>query len=161
MLSTTLLIILAVVLFLIGLVGIVLPALPGLPMIWLGILTYGFATGFAKITIWTIIITGILALIGMLVDFLAGMFGAKTFGASWYGVLGALLGGLFGFVVGSVFGLFAGSFIGAWLGEYLKYERTAQATKAGLGTIAGIVFGMVLKIIFALLMIGIFIWKVV
>jgi len=47
------------------------------------------------------------------------------------------------------------------LGEYLKYQRTASATKAGFGTIAGIVFGMVLKIIFALLMIGIFIWKVV
>ncbi len=161
MLSTTLLIVIAIILFLIGLAGIVLPALPGLPVIWLGILTYGFATGFSKITVGVVVITGVLALVGVLVDFLAGMFGAKTFGASWYGVLGALLGGLFGFVTGSVFGLFAGSFIGAWLGEYLKYERTVKATKAGFGTIAGIVFGMVLKIIFALLMIGIFVWKVV
>ncbi len=149
-----------VFLFVLGLLGIVLPAIPGLPLLWLGILVYGWATGFQEVTVGTVILTGIITLVGVALDFLAGVLGAKTFGASWYGVLGALLGGIIGFVVISIPGLFIGSFIGAWLGEYLKYERASSATKAGFGTIMGIIFGMVLKIIFALLVIGIFVWKI-
>ncbi len=159
--GTTILIIAVVFLFALGLLGVVLPAIPGLPILWLGVLVYGWATGFQEITVGVVVLTGVIALVGMALDFLAGVLGAKTFGASWYGVLGALLGGIFGFVVGSVFGLFVGSFAGAWLGEYLKYERTSSATKAGFGTILGIVFGMVLKIIFAFIIIGIFVWKII
>ncbi len=159
--GTTILIIAVVFLFALGLLGVVLPAIPGLPILWLGVLVYGWATGFQEVTVGVVVLTGIIALIGMTLDFLAGVLGAKTFGASWYGVLGALLGGIFGFIAVSVFGLFIGSFVGAWLGEYLKYERTSSATKAGFGTIMGIVFGMVLKIIFALVIIGIFVWKIV
>ena len=159
--GTIILTIVVVFLFALGLVGVVLPAIPGLPMLWLGVLIYGWATGFQAVTVGTVVLTGIIALVGMALDFLAGVLGAKTFGASWYGVLGALLGGIIGFVVTSVPGLFVGSFIGAWLGEYLKYQRTSSATMAGFGTITGIIFGMVLKIIFALLIIGIFVWKIV
>ena len=159
--GTTILIIAVVFLFALGLLGVVLPAIPGLPILWLGVLVYGWATGFQEVTVGAVVLTGVIALVGMALDFLAGVLGAKTFGASWYGVLGALLGGIFGFIAVSAFGLFIGSFVGAWLGEYLKYERTSSATKAGFGTIVGILFGMVLKIIFALVIIGIFVWKIV
>ncbi len=159
--GTTILIIAVVFLFALGLLGVVLPAIPGLPILWLGVLVYGWATGFQEVTVGVVVLTGIIALVGIALDFLAGVLGAKTFGASWYGVLGALLGGIFGFIAVSAFGLFIGSFVGAWLGEYLKYERTSSATKAGFGTIMGIVFGMVLKIIFALVIIGIFVWKII
>lgn len=148
------------ILFLIGLAGIVLPVIPSLPMIWLGILIYGLATGFSKITLAVIIGTGILMIIGSALDFLAGVFGAKISGASWYGVLGALVGSLVGFMIVNVLGLFAGAFIGAFVGEYLKYQKTPEALRAGFGTILGVVFGMVLKIIIAFMMIGIFIWQV-
>ena len=159
--GTIILMVTVVFLFVLGLLGIVLPAIPGLPLLWLGILVYGWATGFQEVTVGTVVLTGIITLVGVALDFLAGVLGAKTFGASWYGVLGALLGGVIGFVVASVPGLFIGSFIGAWLGEYLKYQRTSSAIMAGFGTIMGIVFGMVLKIIFALVIIGIFVWKII
>ena len=155
------LIITVIFLFALGLAGVVLPAIPGLPILWLAVLVYGWATGFQDVTVGVVVLTGIIALVGMTLDFFAGVLGAKTFGASWYGVLGALLGGVFGFTVTGAFGLFIGSFIGAWFGEYLKYERTSSATKAGFGTIMGIIFGMVLKIIFALVIIGIFVWKII
>jgi uncharacterized protein YqgC (DUF456 family) len=149
-----------VVLFLVGLVGIVLPVFPGLPLIWGGILLYGWLTGFEKITMGVLVLTGIITLLGSLLDFLAGILGAKVTGASWYGVLGALLGALFGFIIFNVLGLMGGAFVGAFVGEYLKYNKTDRALRAGVGTILGTVLGIILKIFFAFLLLGIFLWNV-
>ncbi len=158
--ETVILFTLTIILFIVGLAGIVLPIVPSLPIIWLGILIYGLVTDFNEITLWTVSLTGILMLIGSVLDFLAGIFGAKASGASWYGVGGALIGSLIGFVVFNFFGLLIGSILGAFLGEYLKYRKSHQAIKAGVGTMFGIVFGIIIKIIIAFIMIGIFVWKV-
>jgi len=97
----------------------------------------------------------------VVIDFVAGILGAKLSGASWFGVLGALVGSMFGFIILNIPGLFLGSFAGAFLGEYLKYQKTHQAMKAGVGTILGIVFGTVIKVILAFMMIGVFLWGMI
>jgi len=150
-----------IILFLIGLAGIILPLIPSLPIIWLGISIYGLLTGFTLVTLPVVLFTGILMVIGTALDFFAGVIGAKISGASWYGVLGALLGSFFGFIFLDIWGLLIGAFLGAFLGEYLKYKNSYQAVKAGAGTLLGIVFGSIIKIIIAFLMIGIFVWRVI
>jgi len=68
-------------------------------------------------------------------------------------VTGALVGSSVGFIISNILGIF----IGAFIGEYLKYKKAHLAMKAGIGTILGLVFGIVLKIFSSFLMIGIFI----
>jgi uncharacterized protein YqgC (DUF456 family) len=70
---------------------------------------------------WTLIAVTVLALIGELIEFLAGMTGARRSGASWRGsimaVFGAILGAIFGtFLIPIPFlGSAAGAAIGAGL----------------------------------------------
>ena len=155
--------VIAGILVLVGLTGVVLPALPGLPLVFLGMLLAAWAGGFAKIGVGTLVALGVLTLLSMAVDFWAAAMGAKRVGASRLALGGALLGTFAGIFFGPV-GLFVGPFVGALGGELLHGRRLdqqgiGQATKVGLGTWLGIVFGVALKLMLALAMLGLFAWS--
>lgn len=158
-----LLYVLATLLVAVGLAGVVLPALPGLPLVFLGMLLAAWAGGFAKIGVGTLVALGVLTLVSMAVDFWAGAMGAKRVGASRLALGGAVLGAVAGLFFGPI-GLFAGPFVGALAGELLHGRRLdpqgiAQAGKVGLGTWLGVVFGIALKLMLALAMLGLFAWS--
>lgn len=158
-----LLYVLAAILVAVGLAGVVLPALPGLPLVFLGMLLAAWAGGFAKIGIGTLVALGVLTLLSMAVDFWAAAMGAKRVGASRLALGGALLGTFAGIFFGPV-GLFVGPFVGALGGELLHGRRLdqqgfGQAAKVGFGTWLGIVFGVALKLMLALAMLGLFAWS--
>jgi len=156
-----LLTLIAIVLLGLGLAGIILPALPGLPLIFLGMLLYGYATGFAAVDTGFLLLMLLLTLAGTGLDYLAAAVGAKKFGASRAGALGALLGGIAGIFVLPPFGIILGPFAGAFLGEYIAAQKsTGQAARAGVGTVLGIVAGSVLKMILAILMLVMFIARI-
>ena len=152
----------AAVLVVIGLVGTVLPALPGLPLVFAGMLLAAWAGDFQQISVFTVVVLGVLTLLSLAIDFWATALGAKRVGASRKALVGAVLGTFAGIFFGPV-GLFAGPFVGALAGELL-HGRTlngrglGQATKVGFGTWLGIVFGVVLKLTLAFAMIGLFAW---
>jgi uncharacterized protein YqgC (DUF456 family) len=155
--------VLAAILIVVGLAGVVLPALPGLPLVFLGMLLAAWAGGFAKIGIATLVALGVLTLLSMAVDFWAAAMGAKRVGASRLALGGALLGTFAGIFFGPV-GLFVGPFMGALGGELLHGRRLnqpglGQAARVGFGTWLGIVFGVALKLMLALAMLGLFAWS--
>jgi uncharacterized protein YqgC (DUF456 family) len=98
---------------------------------------------------WVLIVCIVLAGIGELLEFFAGMLGAKTAGSSKYGVWGALIGGLGGAIlglfiplIGSLVGALLGTFLGAIAGELIWQKRSLQdsvvpATGATIGRILG------------------------
>ena len=86
------------VLFLIGLVGSVVPWLPGPLFILAGAVIWGFATGFAEIGIGRLAILAALALLTFLLNFVVGAVGARRYGGSRWGVVGALVGAVVGLV---------------------------------------------------------------
>jgi len=158
----TLLYILAVLLVLVGLAGIFLPALPGIPLVFAGLLLAAFAGGFAQVGAGTLIALAVLTLLSVAVDYWATAVGAKRAGASRLAIIGAVVGTLFGLFLGPL-GLFIGPFLGAVAGELLHGRRLdqaglGQATKVGFGTWMGIVFGIALKLMLALAMLGLFAW---
>jgi uncharacterized protein YqgC (DUF456 family) len=140
-------------LILVGLVGLVMPALPGAPLIFAGIFSIAWADGFARIG-WPGLLT--LAMITLLIsvlDFAAEIVGAKKFGASYWGLLGAFLG----FVAGLAFlpfGIIVGPVVGAILFEYLKEPDFKRAGKVGIGTFLGFVIGTALKYALAFVLLG-------
>jgi uncharacterized protein YqgC (DUF456 family) len=131
-----------------GFLGVVLPALPGLPLVFAGLLLAAWGDGFERVGWLPLAAIGALALLSLLVDFLANVYGAQRLGASPKALWGSVIGtfaGLFFLPVG----LFVGPFVGAWAGEYWH-------TRVGLGTWLGILLGAASKLALGFCMLGVF-----
>jgi hypothetical protein len=146
--------VLGALLTLLGLAGLLLPALPGLPLIFAGLLLTAWAGEFLLIGVWPLVFIGLLMLVGMGVDFLAGLLGTKSVGASKWAMVGAGLGALIGLFFGLP-GLLLGPFVGAIAGELIATDRLEQAMKAGVGAALGMILGGIAKIVIAFMMLGI------
>src|ERR1700745_619675 len=146
----------AVVLFAVGLIGTVLPVFPGTIIIRAGALLHRMMLGPAKSIGWgTIVALVLLTAASYALDFLSGYFGARYFGATKWGMFGALLGGLVGIFFGFV-GLFVGPVIGAVAGEFIAGKRMIDAGRAGWGSLLGNLGAMIGKLFIGLVMIAIF-----
>jgi uncharacterized protein YqgC (DUF456 family) len=145
------------VLIAVGLVGLLLPAVPGSPLIVLGIAAIAWADGFARIGAGTLLVVALLGLLSWATDAVAGVLGARTMGASRWGVIGGVVGLLAGLPFGLP-GLIAGPAIGAAALEYYKDPDARRAAKAGLGIFIGFVVGTAAKFAIAVTMLGIAAW---
>ena len=150
----------AIVLFAIGLIGTVVPILPGTTIILAGAVIHRMMLGPEKSIGWpTIGVLVLLTLATYALDFLGSYFGAKYFGATKWGTLGAIIGALIGLFFG-IIGLFFGPVIGAITGEFIAGKRMIAAGKAGWGSLLGNLAGMIGKLVIALAMITIFLMTV-
>jgi uncharacterized protein len=147
--------VIAAVLVLLGFAGVVLPALPGLPLVFAGLLLAAWADGFAHVGWVPLTVLGALAVLSLLVDFLANVYGAQRLGASSKALWGAAIGTVLGLFFLPI-GLFAGPFIGAWAGEYWHSRAAGHATRVGLGTWLGILLGTASKLAIGLCMLALF-----
>lgn len=142
----------------------------GLPGNWLMVLsTCLFAWGKwdqGAFSGWTLIAIAGFALAGEVIEFLAGMFGARRAGASRRGsiaaVFGAILGGLSGtFVilvpfVGTVIGASVGAGLAVWAIEVSRGELAEHSLHRGVGAGIGQFVGITSKIL-----LGLMIWLVI
>lgn len=147
--------VLAGVLIIAGLIGSVLPVLPGVPLVFVGMVLAAWADGFAHVGTFTLILLGALCILAMLVDFVAGLLGARRVGASKYALWGAMCGTLVGIFFGLP-GLLLGPFLGALAGELGAGSRMDHAAKVGVGTWLGLLFGTLAKIALCFTMLGVF-----
>lgn len=154
---STLLYALAVALMLAGLAGTVLPALPGTPLLFGGMLLAAWAGDFEHVGGMTLVLLGLLTLLALALDFVAGLLGAKRVGASTRALIGAALGTVVGLFFGLP-GLVVGPFVGAVLGELSQGRQVADAARVGLGTWVGMVVGAVAKVGIAFVMLGVFLF---
>lgn len=146
----------AILLMAAGLLGTVLPVFPGTTIILFAAIVHRIMLGPAKSIGWrAIAVLVLLTLISYALDFASGFWGARRFGASRWGMLGATLGAIIGIFFG-IAGLFVGPVIGAITGEFIAGKRMIAAGKAGWGSLLGTLGGMIAKLIIALAMIIIF-----
>jgi len=90
-----------IALFAVGLIGTVLPVFPGTIIILAGALLHRAMLGPEKSIGWgTITVLVLLTVASYALDFLSGYFGARYFGATKWGMFGALLGALIGIFFG-------------------------------------------------------------
>lgn len=156
MLITVLLWTLALVLVIAGIAGLVFPALPGAPVLFAGLLVAAWAEDYAYVGLKTLIVLGLMALLSYAVDVMAGVFGAKRFGASPRALWGAALGGLVGIFFGLP-GVLLGPFVGAVIGELSMLRSLVQAGRAGVGATVGLMLGVAMKLALAVSMLGVFV----
>jgi uncharacterized protein YqgC (DUF456 family) len=143
----------ASLLIVIGVVGLILPVLPGAPVIFLGALLAAWAEDFAYLGVWSLVILGVLTALAIAVDFVAGAFGARRFGASGRSVAGATIGMIVGLAFGPI-GVLVGPFIGAVVGELTLRRNLAAAGRAGVGAALGLALGTAAKLAIAFAMVG-------
>jgi hypothetical protein len=147
--------VLAAILVLVGLAGSVLPALPGVPLVFAGLLLAAWAGGFEQVGALPLVVLGLLTLLSFVIDLAATAMGAKRVGATKFAVLGAALGTLAGLFLG-IPGLVLGPFVGAVAGELLSHGQVQQATRAGIATWIGLLFGTLAKLALVFTMLGLF-----
>jgi uncharacterized protein YqgC (DUF456 family) len=145
----------AAVLILAGIAGTILPAIPGIPLVFCGMLLAAWADHFAHAGAVTLFVLGTLTVLSLIVDFVAGVLGAKRVGASRQAVIGAALGTLVGLFFG-IPGLLLGPFAGALAGELLAGGGLRKATGVGVGAWVGFLVGTVAKLGILFAMLGIF-----
>jgi uncharacterized protein len=139
----------------VGLAGLLLPALPGAPLVFIGLLLAAWAEDFQYVGPWTLVALAFLAALTYLVEFLTSIWGAKRYGGSRRAMMGAAIGGALGLFLG-IPGIIIGPFLGAVLGELSMQRSLHQASRAGLGTVIGMAFGVAGKLAIGIAMVGLF-----
>jgi len=145
---------------LIGLIGSLFPVLPGPPLILVAAIIHRLVFGEASISNLVLIILIWLTVVALVFDFLASIFGTRKFGATWRGMIGAVIGGVAGLFFGLP-GIIIGPFLGAMLFELLGDKEFKEAVHAGLGATVGLLLGIVGKFAIGVGMIIIFATNVI
>ncbi|MDP9254282.1 MAG: DUF456 family protein, partial [Verrucomicrobiota bacterium] len=127
----------AIVLMAVGLIGTVLPIMPGTTIILAAVVLHRMMLGSEKSVGWgSIALLIVLTLTSYLFDFASGYLGARRFGATKWGIVGAVVGATVGIFFGLP-GIFLGPVIGAIGGELIGGKRMLTAGRAGWGTLIG------------------------
>ena len=148
--------IVAILLIVIGIVGTVVPAVPGATLMFAGMLLGAWVDGFARVPVWVLVVLGVLTLLAWVVDFAAGVLGAKRVGASGRAIVGAAVGTVAGIFTG-FWGLLFMPLVGAAIGEYSAQRDLRRAGKVGVATWIGLLLGTAVKIAIVFAMVGIFV----
>lgn len=129
-----------------GLLGCVLPVLPGPPLAYVGLLL-AHVTDKVEFSAVQLVSWLVLVIVLQVLDYVTPMLGSKYTGGSENGNRGCIAGTILGLFF-MPWGIVVGPFAGAVLGELLGGKDMAHALKAGIGTFLGVVFGVLLKIVF-------------
>jgi uncharacterized protein YqgC (DUF456 family) len=154
--TETLLWLASVALILVGIAGTVLPALPGTILVLAGIVLGAWIDDFARVGWGVLTVVIVLAVLAWVLDYVAGLLGAKKAGASRQALIGAALGTVAGLFMGLVGVLFM-PLVGAAIGEWLARRDHGRALHVGVATWLGIMAGLVSKVVIAFMMVGVFI----
>lgn len=146
----------------IGCIGSVLPGIPSTPLVLIAAIghkLYFRETGAGWIVLTVLVLITALTFV---MDYLTSIYGAKRFGATKKGMVGAIVGGIVGLFF-NLPGILLGPFIGAVIFEMIGGREWKPATKAGLGATLGLFAGAIGKIFCCLAMITLFaanvIWR--
>ena len=148
--------VLCVALICVGVAGTVLPALPGTLFVLAGIVLGAWIDDFTRVGPSVVVVAGVLAMVAWVLEYVAGLLGARRAGASRQAIIGAALGTLAGLFLGLVGVLFM-PLVGAAVGEYLAGRDQGRAVKVGIATWLGLMAGLVAKVVIAFIMVGLFV----
>jgi uncharacterized protein YqgC (DUF456 family) len=147
---------LSAILMAIGIAGAVLPVLPGAALVLAGALLGAWIDDFQRVGGWTIGVIAALAVLSWVLDYVAGLLGAKKVGASRLALVGAAVGTVLGLAAGFV-GVLVFPFVGAAIGEYLARRDHRGAMRVGVATGVGLMVALVAKVVLAFVMVGVFV----
>ncbi|MFC2158490.1 DUF456 domain-containing protein [Acidobacteriota bacterium] len=143
----SLLIFFACLAIIVGLIGCVVPGIAGPPFSFLGLILLSIARKWESFSSDFLILMAVLAAVTAAMDYIFPAIGARKFGSSRFGFWGAIIGLFIGMFTFPPFGIIIGAFLGAIAGELYSGKQIDKALRAGWGVFAGILMGMVLKLV--------------
>ena len=125
-------------------------------------LIYAIFTHFQIITVKLLFGLLAIAIMGEVIEAFLGLLSARKFGASGLSLLfsvigsfaGALIGSIFLGLVGTVIGAICGAFLGAFLPELAVKKKFEVSVHVGFGAFLGRTAGILAKLVFGAIMIG-------
>jgi uncharacterized protein YqgC (DUF456 family) len=138
-----------------GAVGCVLPVLPGHLILLLAAVAHRLMLGAegSGLHWWSFVILGGLMAVSQTLEMVSGAAGAKWFGGTRWGALGAIGGALIGMFFMPL-GLLVGPLLGALVCEIgLAKQETKPAVISGVGSVVGTLVGMGIKMLIGAVMI--------
>jgi len=152
----TLLIITGIILLIAGLAGALLPVLPGPPLSYLALVALHF-TSREPFTTDFLLLWGVAAATVTVLDYWVPVYGTKKFGGTRRGATGSAIGLVIGLLFMGPFGVIIGPFLGAYLGEITGGSDSRIALRSAIGSFLGFIAGTVMKLVFSIAMIVLFI----
>lgn len=149
---STAVLVICIMVMLAGIAGTAIPIIPGVPLVFIAIFAYGYYEGFQNVNSTYLLIMGALTFISVLADYLSSYLGARHFGSSKKGQIGAIIGAVLGIFVLPPAGILAGPFIGAVIGEIIDGKEGLRAMYTGLGAAIGVFSGILIKLLIAIIM---------
>jgi uncharacterized protein YqgC (DUF456 family) len=146
--------VLGALLIAVGIAGTVLPALPGTAFVLAGIVLIAWIDDFTRVGVWAVAVCALLAALAFVLDYVAGLLGARRAGASPQAIAGAAVGTVAGVFMGLV-GLLFMPLVGAAVGEFLARRNPRRAAHVGVATWLGIIVGLVAKVVLTFVMVGV------
>ena len=141
----------------IGVMGNLIPGIPGTPLILAGALGHQlYFAGQGGVGWWWVAALAALGLVALGLDYLATLIGAKKLGATWKGMVGAVLGVIVGVFMFPPIGLIVGPFVGAMGFEWAFGREARESAKAGVGAVIGMALGVLGKLICSVVMFALF-----
>ncbi len=154
--TSVLLWLLALGLVVVGLMGTVLPAVPGVVLVLAGFVVGAWVDGFVRVGPWAVVAAILLTVLAWVLEYAAGLLGARRAGGSRWAMVGAAVGTVAGIFLG-LWGVLVLPLVGAALGEYLSQRDQMRAVKVGVATWVGMMLGLVAKVVVAFALIGLFV----
>jgi len=139
--------------------GLAMTFVPMLPAFWYLLAVaavFGVIEGFSYFTLHNLGILAGIVVLSALVDWSAGLLGAKFGGAAWGSLLFGIAGSLIGFVIFPPLGVFPGLFIGVLAGELSRKRNGEQAVHAATGALIGSFVGITINTMLALAFLALF-----
>jgi uncharacterized protein YqgC (DUF456 family) len=132
-------------------------------------LVTGLVTQFERVEWQTLVVLGILAVIGEIVESFLGVFAVRRYGATRAAMLGTFFGGIVGGIagtgvvpiLGSLIGAFVGACLGAVVGELIQRHELEPSMRAGFGALVGRLFAIAIKFEIGVVMVTILVWRVI
>jgi uncharacterized protein YqgC (DUF456 family) len=151
-----LLLILSLIFIILGYVGSFVPGLSGPPLAWVAILLFYFINNI-QLPLWVLVVTGVIAGLSLLLEWIIPAYGTKIFKGSTYGIRGSYIGMVIGIIAPIPFGFLIGPFVGAYVGElYMDSKDQSRALKAAFGTFIGFLLAILMN--FALVSLMLLVW---
>jgi len=101
-------------------------------------------------------VLAVLAVVGIVIDYVAAAVSAKRAGASKEGMIGAAIGTVAGVFTG-LWGLLFMPLLGAAVGEFVAHKDMFRAGKVGVATWFGLLVATAVKLAIAFTMVGVFV----
>lgn len=125
---------------------------PGVIVVAILALIYAFITSFSVLTVTHVFVFLSLGVLGSFFDNVLSALGAKKFGSSRYGVIGAFLGTLI-FLIFTGPGAVIGPFVGAFIAEIMFAKKDVDSSlRAAVGATIGLFTGVFAKFLLSILL---------